>query len=734
MIRTLFLLVSVAWAPLAAAQSTGTIRGRVMDADTGEPVALATVVLVESERGATVHEDGTFELVRVAAGRHTVRAQRLGYDSHARSVEVRPGAVVELELRLHATVYRSRAIEVTADRAASDEPAADRVLSGRQLRQQLGRTLAETLVNEAGVTQSSMGPAPARPVIRGLGGDRLLILEDGRSTGDLSSSSPDHAVALDPMNAERIEILRGPAALVYASNPAAGVVNVVRGQIPTSKPGHLHGSVSLQGETVNRGLSGGFNLTGPAGPWAWKTDFSGRTASDMRTPEGPLPNTDGGNLHAALGATRFAASGWWGVSANLLESWYGIPGDFVGAHPNGIRVNMQRHQVDTRGEWQPEGGLFRRVEVLAHGSRYFHEELEYSTARRAYDIVGTDFVLRGARLQAVAHQRPQGAVVEGRFGWSGTWSRLTVGGFSYTPPATETGIALFGWQKRRWGAWSVETALRVDRFRVSPDREEDSRIGRIRTRTFTPLSGGLKLMWNRGLWETGATWLRTARMPSMKELYSEGPHLPAYSYEVGDPDLGVETGSNTDVFLQYASEAAAVRITLFHIRFGGYLYPRNTGEEAVARPLPIYQYTGADAALVGFESVAEWHLSRNWVATVTASAVEGTLTDSGEPLPFIPPLTGKLDLAHTRGAVTLSSSLRLAAAQERTGAFETPTEGYAVWDLGVQWYGSRGGRLHTVAAKLDNVTDAAYRMHLSRVKAILPEPGRSFNLLYRLYF
>lgn len=739
MIRTLFLiLLFVGWFSSTQAQAPqrGAVSGFVVDVDTSEPVGFASILIIETNRGVMSHENGRFVIGQLVPGAYTFRASRIGYEPVIVVGTVTAGDTLALRFDMAPTVYRSRLIEIVGQREHSGSDVdVDRIIGGRALRQQLSRTLAETMTNEPGMSQSTMGPAPARPVLRGLAGDRLLILEDGRSTGDLSSSSPDHALAIDPLNADRIEIIRGPAALIYSSNTMAGVINVVRGQIPTSLINHSHGTVSLQGESVNSGMSMGANLYGSKGLWAYKVDASGRGAGNIRTPAGTLDNTSMRTAHASIGGSTIRDWGLVGLSMNLLDSRYGIPGDFVGAHPNGVKINMQRMQADARFDLTPKNGFFEQIEHHLTGSYYFHEELEYSNLRQTHDIVGSDFIYQSVKLHSLWNHGAKGWVRRGQLGYSGGVSRLTVGGYSFTPPTTETAAAVYGFEDLHFGMWTLQASARFDIQSVLPDEERSARIGLIRSRTFAEPSGAVRLTrtFNSGM-EVGVNGMRTVRIPSVKELFSEGPHLPAYSYEVGNPDLGAERGWGGELFARAATDRAGLQLSAYVNRIQDYLYPRNTGQFAIQRPLPIYQYTGADVVMVGMEALSELRITESVHLSGTASWVEGSIVRTGEPIPFVPPLSGKLNLEYSVKSLTLGAGLRAAAAQNRLGEFEEPTDGYLVGDLTAQAHIAKGRALHTLSLKVENVADTEYRMHLSRVKSIMPEPGRSVSVLYRAYF
>ncbi len=713
----------------------GIIRGHITDTRTGEPVGWTVVQLVEANRNTTAHEDGHYIFGNVIPGEYTIRTQRVGYESSTFRINIQAGDTLEFDIKLQPSSFRSRAIEVVGDRVNTSELQIDRRIDGKELRQQLGRTLAETLQNEPGMTQSSMGPAPARPVLRGLSGDRLQVLEDGRTTGDISSSSPDHALAVDPINSNHIEILRGPAALVYSSNATAGVVNVVRGQIPTELPEHFHGSFSLQGESVNSGFTGGASSYGSFGKTGVRADFGFRTASDIQTPEGELDNTAIQNLHGAIGVARIMEWGTYGASANIYRSGYGIPGDFIGSHPEGVKINLQRSQIDARYERLTGSSAFRRRTVDYTFSHYYHEELENNPVTGDFDLVGSEYSLLTNTLNARVYHDRLGLLSRGVGGVLIEHRNFIAGGLTFTPQTNEFRSAAYSYQQWRNNSWNVQSGLRVDFASVSPVRESVTSYGYRRQRDFTNISGGFSAEYfiSEPL-STSITVMRTIRMPGIEELFTEGPHLPAYSFEVGNPDLNEEVGHGVEWSLRFASDRIGFQNSWYLNHFSNYLYPRNTGELSVRRPLPIYQITGDEAQMWGTEFLIEIELSKSLSMDATVSYVQGTLTKSDTPLPFVPPLSGKIDAQYSVRGFTIGGSIRFADNQDRLGEFEEPTKAYQVFDLFAQYVLNHGKLLHTVSVSGENFTNSTYRMHLSRVKSIMPEPGRNFKLLYRVYF
>jgi iron complex outermembrane receptor protein len=281
----------------------------------------------------------------------------------------------------------------------------------------------------------------------------------------------------------------------------------------------------------------------------------------------------------------------------------------------------------------------------------------------------------------------------------------------------------------------VEAGLRYDWSRVEPVQPDpESDIGNVRTRSFQAASGSVGLLYRAtDLVTVGASVARAFRTPDVNELYSEGPHLAAYSFEVGNPDLGTEVGTGVDAFIRLGSGSLQAELTGFHNRISGYVFPRETGDTSRTR-LPVFQFSGEDAVLTGFETSLQWTVVPDLVLEGTSSFVRGTVEDTDEPLPLIPPLQGHVALEYARPSWFARAETHLAAEQDRLGAFETATDGYAVHNLAAGARVTLAGRLHVLTLTAENVTDQVYRNHLSRVKEIMPEAGRGITLTYRVVF
>ncbi|HLV25644.1 MAG TPA: TonB-dependent receptor plug domain-containing protein, partial [Gemmatimonadales bacterium] len=477
---------------LALFGSTGTLaaqdavlRGMVVDSATSAPISGVTLRILELNRGERTHGDGEFMFGTLPPGNYTIGAWRLGYRQTSVRVEVRAGASLQpVTIRMAAAPASLQAVVVTGtvgERSRDDVLSPTSVLSSEALDRAMAGTLAGTIESQPGVTLTSVGPATEKPVLRGLSGDRVLVLEDGQRPGDLSATSGDHAIAVEALTASRIEVVRGPMSLLYGSSALGGVVNVVRDEIPTSRPQHPHGMVVLQGSSANSGLSGGGSFTSAAGPLAMRAEVSGRRAGDMRTPAGALDNTQVSSTGAAAGASFVFDNGHVGSAYRYYENEYGIPGGFVGSHPEGIDVAMRRHNLRAEGAWR-SGSALQDVRAVANVTDYSHEEYTKSGS------VGTAFVQRLASGELMTRTSGLGPFESGAFGVRAQGREVRLGGATRTPNTDDLSLAAYAVQEYHAGRWRLQGGVRYDWARFEPIGEHDINVGGqhipVRTRTF----------------------------------------------------------------------------------------------------------------------------------------------------------------------------------------------------------------------------------------------------------
>ena len=709
------------------------ISGQVIDAETETSLVDVHVSLLRDAEGISLFRTGRagqFRFDKIAPGTYTLRFKRVGYETLDQEIVVNADSTA-ITVKLKHSPHQLGEVVVTPgdEEHAHFEKTTDLNLSAQELDQQMGATIAETLSGEVGMAQRTMGRAAARPVVRGMGGDRLLILEDGRRTGDKSASSADHAVAIDPTTATNIEITRGPASLMYGSSALGGVVNVKRETIPQALPHRPTMNLIFQGESVNSGLTGTTGFTIPIGDLAWRLELNRRHTDDTYTPVGILENTSLSQTNFSTGVSIVKDWGHFGISGGGYRSDYGIPGSPEG-HIQGVTIDLNRQRYEGDFEYRFQQSFLEKLKVHSTYTRYQHQE------RESNNLLGVEFGVLTTNVSALAYMR--GDAIAGVWG---EYRDHATGGFYWTPHTREMSLAGFYLKQKRLNEdLTLQGAIRYDVRRVEPFKEGiATRAGTVERRDFGGVSSAVSGIyhWDDHL-ETGATLMKTFRTPGIEELFSDGPHLAVYSYEIGNAELGSEDGLGTEAFLRYAAKRMKINLTVFRNQIYSYLIQANTGEiewgSGAAGWLWIYQYQGQNAILEGAEFSVNTEILPRFQAEAGMSYVRGTLTASESPLERIPPFNGKVALRYVTHPLNLHFTARFSAGQHRLGDFEEATDGYIVYDAGFQFSFPWWQLQHQAVVTVENIFDTEYRQHLSRIKSVMPEPGRNMKLLYRLIF
>ena len=730
---------------------TWTLRGQVLDERSHTPLAGVTVSVMPDRRDLPVttrtNAKGRFQLDDVPEGHQTLQFAQTDYQQFGQIVDVSE-TTPEIKILLKRDAFQLKKVQVfgSSGDTSQFEKTTDLVLNEVSLQKQLGMTLADTLADEVGIAQRTMGRAVARPVIRGLGGDRLLILENGERTGDKSASSADHAVAFDPVSAERVEITRGPASLIYGSSTLGGVVNIKRNSIPDAVPQRADIHLTFHGESVNSGRTANTGFVVPLGDFVGAVEWNRRIAADTQTPLGTLENTSLSTLNFSTGASVVKPWGYAGISGGSYQSDYGIPGSPEG-HLSGVNIVLDRQRYEGQLEYRfgtatsaGKSSSFysptwiKKIKLQSAYTRYQHQELE------ANGTLGVEFGVLTYNVSAMAY------VLDNAI--AGVWGEYrdhATGGFYWTPHTREFALAGFYINQRNFDRFTLQGAIRYDVRRAEPFRPGTViRAGVVKRRDFHGVSGAASGIYHwSDRFSTGATLMKTFRAPGIEELFSDGPHLAVYSYEVGNAELGAEQGYGSEVFAQYAADRLKLNLALFRNQIQGYLTPTNTGEKewgsGSAGWLWIYQYMGHDVIMDGVEMRLNAEVIPGLQAQLDMSYVNGTIAASGQPLERMPPLNGKLSVrgelfAREPFDIDVHLTTRFAASQTQLGEFEEPTDGYLVYDAGCYLNLSWWKLQHLVVFEIENLLDTPYHAHLSRIKSVMPEPGRNVKLLYKVDF
>jgi iron complex outermembrane receptor protein len=708
------------------------IEGIILDSENNEAIPFSVIKIVEIPLTITSDSEGKFTIPNIQFGVYTIVISHIGYKESISSILIDNSTNKLLAFYLLPKNIELDPVIVSDYKSYSkfdDLNELSNVLKGKNLERQLSLTLASTLKNEAGLAIRSMGPAPSRPVIRGLGSSRVLISEDGIKTTDLSATSPDHAVTIDPFTVSRVEVLRGPKILTQTPTSIGGIVNVVRDEIPTAIHDNITGQFGFFGETVNKGYLGSAMIEIPIQKIALKAEISHRNTNDLETPVGKLINSNSENLNYSLASSYVHQNGFVGASFRSFELDYGVPGGFVGAHPNGVDISINKHQINFKSKFEFDSNNFESLNLDFGRVYYRHKEFEYSGA------IGSEFKVINYLGKITLNHNLIGFLEKGIFGTSFEYRDFDIGGFVFTTPSKSFNISTFLFENYSYKKINFEFGARYDFDQITPTKEKpDANIGFIRERSFSNYSLSLSLLYQQSAHVFfGGNISKSSRVPTIEELYSEGPHLAAYSYEVGNPNLISESGFGGEIFIYHQFENLYFNLTAFGNDIDNYIIPRNSGEINYATFLPIYKTVGLGALLYGFESRIDWGFCECFEFSNTISFTKGEFKDGGN-LPQIPPIKGLTEIKYRSDNLNFGISGDWALKQDKLDEFEEPTNGYFVVNFFAQYSLIYTKTTSNFSLNIDNIFNTEYRNHLSRVKSILPEAGRNFRLSYKLYF
>ena len=650
------------------------------------------------------------------------------------------------------------------------------VLSGEALTRNLRPTIGETLARLPGVSATSFGPSASRPILRGFQGERIRVLTDGIGSFDVSNTSVDHAVIIDPLLAERIEVLRGPSALLFGSSAVGGVVNVVDKRIPRTRPenGYRLDAIANYGSAANERSGeaaadvavgrylvlhadgsylksddleiGGFALSRQARAAALSQvgrpqdgdepiDFA--ASANIR---GRLPNTAARTWTAGVGASIITDTGHLGVSYSRYDSLYGVPIRYataIGQEQEAPRLDVKQDRFDLRGEVQTGGGFLDRIRIRLGHANYRHFELEEDGS------VGTAFYNNGTEGRFELVQATRG-------GWSGAsgvqyLNRLfDVAGDEAFLPRNETNqTGLFTLQQYANGRFRAEGGLRYEWSDLAARTDPAERFF-VGQRNFRALSGSLGASYEvaDGV-RIGVNGSRTERAPSAEELFANGAHAGTQAYELGSPDFRLEKSWGGELTLHAHTGTVNFDASAYYNRFSNYISENQVDQAvcaAAAAPsgrevdLPCFQYQQADARYYGVEadlSATLFTLGTTRInGDVLGDYVRATIVDLG-PVPRIPParVLGGLEAQGDR--FTLRAEVEHLFDQDRIARFETPTRDYTIVNASLSLSPFGRDSRTTLLLSANNILDANVRRHASFLKDFAPLAGRDLRATLR---
>lgn len=699
----------------------GTVSGKVTLAEGGSPLHGATILLSPGNRLAESDAQGLFTFRNIPPGRYTAVAHMHALTDDKKTLTVESGAEATVNFALKLSALKE-SITVTA--AGKEESVAESFMSvasldGYQLTAKSGSTsLGDLLENEAGVAKRSFGPGTTRPVVRGFDGDRVLILQDGMRTGTVSSQSGDHGEPIDPSNIERVEVVKGPAVLLYGSNAIGGVVNVLTDHHVINQHPHdgLHFALTGVGGSANAQGGGSGSFEYGHGDWLFYGSGGGMRTGDYNTPIGRVLNSATDMSNFKVGAGRYGEHFSWNANFQHLESTYGIPVAAAGAEAPVL--DMRRNSVRFNGEAKHFNNSFlEQFEYDLGYSDYTHAELDQG-------VPGTRFFNKQLTWRGVFDQKRRGPLT-GSFGfWGLRRDYKAVGAEALTPPVNQNASAAFGLEELSFRRVRFQFGGRLEHNGYSP-------LG-LEARGFTGASGSAGVM--LPLWQDGsfvANYIHSYRAPALEELYNHGPHPGNLAYEIGNSGLRRELGDGVEISLRHQGRNLRLDTSLFRYQMHDFVYFSPRGD--VLDGLPVNLYLQADARFIGAESRAQLRLHGPLWLLAGFDYVDANLTSaSRQSLPRIPPARGRLGFDWLYKGVNVRPELILANRQWQLAPNETPTAGYAVVNLNASYTLTRQHFMHTFSVNTFNLGDTLYRNHLSFIKDFAPEMGRGIRFSYTI--
>ena len=714
----------------AFAQNAGTIRGTATLTEKDLTLPHVTVVISQLGRSVETGDDGTFEFQQVPSGTYSVIAARAGLTSISRNVQVSANETATVDFQLSVSPIRQE-ITVTAtgvEVAAFESFQTVSTLDSFALAEKTAASVGEVLDNQPGVAKRSFGPGSARPVIRGFDGDRVLVMEDGVRTGTLSSQSADHGEPIDVLSIERLEVVKGPATLMYGSNAIGGVVNAVSRHFQMKEQSHdgVRGYLTGGGGTNSNSGAGGAGFEFGHRNWMLWGNASNQKTRDFRAGGGEVILNSGSRFtNGGGGAGWFGDRGFLSAGYTYGDGIYGIPlahheddedsppaEEDGGHHDEGpIRLDFFRRNARIAGGIKSPGTIFEGLRFNLNYSGWRHKELDFAEGD---PVLGTLFNNKQYTYETSADHRH--GKLKGTIGFYGMHRNyIATGEEAIAPPVKGNVTAVFGLEEVSLDRVSLQFGGRLENTRYEPEGASN--------RSFTGFSGAVGVhvpTWLNGRFV--ANYTHSYRAPALEELYNNGPHPGNLAFEIGDPNLSRERSDGIDLSLRHISNRLRAEANFYYYDIANFVFLDVTDEEEDG--LRVANYSQGDTRYAGTELVFNVGVHSNVWLDLGLDYVNAKLKASETPLPRIPPLRSHIGVEGRYQGFSVKPEVVLANKQDRVFTNEEPTAGYAVFNLNASYTLPQQHLSHHFAFTAFNLGDRLYRNHLSLIKNIAPEIGR----------
>ncbi|HEV8591415.1 MAG TPA: TonB-dependent receptor [Pyrinomonadaceae bacterium] len=709
----------------ASAQSSGKIAGTVTYGGDNSAMHGVSIQIVELKRSVVTSDVGEYEFAGIPAGSYTVKAHQEGFGDVTKKIVVPATGAVTADFTLQiaglseeVTVSSSGVEQSTFESIASVD-----TLSTTEILSRASIGLGDVLENEAGVSKRSGGPGSSRPVIRGFDGDRVKVASDGVGVGSLASQSGDHSEPVDTLAAERIEVVKGPATLLYGSNAIGGVVNAISGHDEGSHPGFRGYFSTIGGTNSNQGAASVGAEYGVKN-WMFWLNGSGQRTSDYSAGGdfGKVINTFTRNATATTGFGYYAKKAFFNANYSFYQSRYGIPLDTREEDPELRSLRVWRNDVKFNFGYNDPAWLVSGMKFTVDISNYRHQEI-------ADGEVGTTFRNRVYSYRGMFDQKKFGKLT-GRFGFDGFHRYYSTFGdeILIDGPVKQDAFSVFGLEELKFERVTLQFGGRVENNKYNPVNPS------LLDRDFTGFSGAAGARFD--LWKGGAfvaNYSHGYRTPALEELYNHGPHDGTLAFEVGDPLLKAETNNGIDLSIRQQNKRIKAEANFYYYAFKNFVFLAPNGDVDEESGFPIAEYLQGDSRFTGTELSLDYTLNKYLNVITGFDYVNAKLKD-GRPLPRIAPMRGRVGLDFHYKNASVRPEFVAVGDQDRVFTNETRTPGYGTVNLGGNYVLSSKHAAHIFAVNAFNLNNKLYYNHISFIKDISPEIGRGVRFSYTVRF
>ena len=720
------------------------ITGIVLDTESNQPINNVNIYIKNSDIGTITDHQGSFTLYlnNQLGSSIDLNIKMIGYKEQSLQFNLSQSKIdlgkiflivesLELEsIHIHSHKNKTNQISVIS-------------LSGEKLNNNRTGNIATTLSNQPNIGVHSFGSATSKPVLRGYSGDRFLLTKDGNKIGDLSQSSIDHAITLDMMEVGSVEIIRGPESLVYGANAIGGVINTSMIGNPKVRVNKFFKKFLFGGESFDNSIHGNMIFYFPINNSQINMFLSNRDTENQTSPIGELKNTESTTSDYKVGFTKYNQDGYINFIIENFNMDYGIPPSSEG-HINGVAIELIKNTFQANYHRDILFYNFHQFDIKYNFVDYEHKEFESTSD---YIAVILSQKLHNFKIEIQSFNTIIGSELN--------YKKFDPSGYYWTPETNELDFSIYGFHEKEFDSFDLLSSFRMGLLSIKPKRNNRSfanlNVEDVRNRDFKYFSSSLGIIKYIDKFEINSWLMQTMRGPKVEDLYSDGPHLGIYSYEIGFPDLELERIYGIESSIKYNTNPLNISLITFY-NYSPYYYQMSKmgecqeeyvfgkshpcrGADFIAwgkgpfRFLYKYQAKGVESIIKGLEFNLNYGY-QNFKIIYDYSLVRGNDLTNSIPLPYINPDKQMITLDYEIGLMNYKLRSTYIYPQNRLGEFESYTPSSFLVDL-VLGYNKKN---HNVTIQFNNIFNKEYYNHLSKIKSIMPEAGRNIKFFYKVFF